>query len=104
PFHKVGLFGFSLLFACGPNRHVMKGHTIEVGKRLCILMVADDHRYFALQFIDLVPVQQVHQAMVVTRNEYSDARTPGSILKTPLHPKTIGYFTKLSCEVYKLQR
>src|SRR5437879_10224895 len=61
---QLFLFGGSLVV--GP--YEVEWDTMKLCQPLRILVVADDHRYFARQLSALVPVKQIGEAVSVLRN------------------------------------
>jgi hypothetical protein len=53
---------------------VIEGHVIKLGQAQCILVIADDESKLAGQLSNLVAIEQVDQAMMITGNKYCDRR------------------------------
>ena len=67
----------------------MKGNAVKIRLAFRVGMVADDERNLARQFTGVPAVEQVHQAMVVLGNKYSDAQGVARKRDLPLHVQTV---------------
>src|SRR5208282_1660692 len=67
-------------------------------------MIADNHGNLASQLADLMPVQQIDQAMLVSRYENGDAGLDTRVFAAPAHPIAFGNGLKLAREVCEIER
>jgi hypothetical protein len=65
---------FHLEFVCGEDWEMMKRNLVKAGEFLRVLMIADDQTNLAVQFTNLVAVQQVNQAMLMPRDKNGNLR------------------------------
>lgn len=72
----------------------MKRHSIKLGQRPGILVIADDECDAAVQLAGLVPIEQVNQAMVITRDQKCNWDLSPSKDCLPVEPGRLGQRSK----------
>src|SRR6185369_611638 len=71
-----------------------KRNVVKVGDALAVLMIGNDAGNLARQFPALVPIEQIHQTVIVFRNENRHARAGIGESKPPVKVE----FSRNGCE------
>src|SRR5262249_40590529 len=82
--------GFGLRFLFRLYRNMKERDAVETGPALGIWMVADNERNVTDQLTALMPVEQIDQAVIVLRDEQSEAVRPVGALDAPAHLEALG--------------
>ncbi len=97
----LALLRCALVFFRDRNDH--ERDAIEVGDGLIVGVVGNDERDFAVQFADLVAVEQVDQAVIIFRNHDDHALALAGSGKAPFHAELVGDRIELLGEFLKRQ-
>src|SRR5882762_9368599 len=79
------LAAFGLRLVLFPHWNHMERDAIEIRPAARVFVVADHQRNFASELAAALSIEQVHQAMVVARNEKCDFRAVARESDAPLH-------------------
>src|ERR1700691_2441469 len=60
---------FRSSFICRADRNVMKGHIVEMGQISSFFVIADHQRYMTRQLSNLMAIENIDKAVLITRNE-----------------------------------
>ena len=66
-FFRSGLVGRA-------DRNMMKGHIVEIGQSMSVFVIADHQRDVTRQLSNLMAIEKVDKAMLITGNEDGDGR------------------------------
>src|ERR1700674_3120791 len=91
------LLCLTLVVSWNWNRKV--GNSIEIRDRLIVRVVRNNQRNVASQFAAPAAIKQVHQAVVVLRDQYDHLRAVVRPSQTPLHLEVVGDRSEVPGEV-----
>ena len=81
----------------------MKRYAIEVGVMLGVKMIADDQHKFTRELPVALPVQKIHQAMVVFGDKNGDPRAVIAQANHPIHAEVVSDGAKSSVKVFQVE-
>ena len=81
------------------DRHDRVGNLVEIGERLIVRVIGDDQRNIAGEFAALMAVEQIHEAVIIFRNQNDHARSMRRLCQPPLHLELFGNGREVLAEV-----
>ncbi len=98
------LLALRLRFIFLGDRNHLQRHAVKIRPALHVRVVADNQRNFAGQFPAALAIQQIHQAMIVARDENRDFRSVAGKRHAPFHSQPISDGLKMFRELTHVQR